>query len=304
MTGQVHFTAIQQAQTAEVVIVDQLCKVEALAEVAVSVVPPLQIRADHPEVVIGDGRAAVVAETPTGFQRAGIVCRRPVEIALDVRKHAQVLLDPAANEVVLSAQLERPGVRAPSRLQLAALQLEPGQCVERLRGRSRVAESKGRPIAALAELLRGVGFALPVADESELSQYLGDQLALAVGLGRRDGRQVAVRRFGKTTLPVVLERLVVQRLCVGRCRGCFRPRGGLGRLAEGIAGCGPGFDATHDRCPAPWFADYSAGSPSLAERTRSPQRVQLLYLTGRRFFESNPGATSGRTARDVVQLAV
>src|SRR5262249_4248158 len=159
----------------------------------------------------------VVGEIAAGLQRAGVVRQGAVQVTLYVGEHTQVLLDPRAKPLLPSAQLQRPAIRVPSRVQRTGLQLESGQGVERLAGRLGVGERKSRLIAALAELARGVRLPLAVADEGKLSQCPSEEVAVAAGLGRGDCCQVAISRAGETTLPIVLQCLFVQRpnVCLG-----------------------------------------------------------------------------------------
>src|SRR6266516_3543728 len=66
----------------------------ALREVAVRLGEQPSLRAHHAEVVVRDGAAVLVVAALVRLEGAGVAGQRIVEVALDVRNDAQVLLHP------------------------------------------------------------------------------------------------------------------------------------------------------------------------------------------------------------------
>src|SRR3989454_5818253 len=88
------------------------------------------------------------------LERAGVAGDRLVEIALDVREDAQVLLDTRAQLRVHAAELECLQERGAGVLHGAGLQVKPAESVERLRGEELVADLLRHLVAAAAQLAR------------------------------------------------------------------------------------------------------------------------------------------------------
>src|SRR5207302_626634 len=76
----------------------------ALPEVALRFVELLKVRARHAEVVVGDRAAMLVVRRTVGLEGPPIARQRFVEVALDVREDAEILLDPRAQLAALAAQ--------------------------------------------------------------------------------------------------------------------------------------------------------------------------------------------------------
>src|SRR2546426_1482313 len=77
----------------------------ALPEIALRFIQLLEVRAHHAEVVIGDRAAVLVVRRAVGLEGSPVACLRFIEVALDVREDAEVLLDARAQCAALPAQL-------------------------------------------------------------------------------------------------------------------------------------------------------------------------------------------------------
>lgn len=114
--------------------------------------------------------------------------QRLVEVTADVRQHAQVLLDPAAESRVAAAQRKGGQEDRPRRLVLRLLQLEARETVECLGGRNGEVGGHRDVMALPAEAPALVGtLAPPVVRDAEPAERLGlvTRIARIVGpLGR------------------------------------------------------------------------------------------------------------------------
>src|SRR2546425_13170577 len=96
-------------------------------------VEQLPVRTHHSQVVIGDGAPLRVPRAAVRLERAGVARDRLLEVALDVRENAQVLLHARAQLRVHAAELERLQERSAGVLHGPGRQVQPAEGVERLR---------------------------------------------------------------------------------------------------------------------------------------------------------------------------
>ena len=101
----VHVGVVDQAQALQVDVPCPLGDLVALPEIALRFIQLLEVRAHHAEVVIGDRAAVLVVRRAVGLEGSPVACLRFVEVPLDVREDAEVLLDARAECAALPAQL-------------------------------------------------------------------------------------------------------------------------------------------------------------------------------------------------------
>src|SRR6266487_5958226 len=133
LAGHVYFRVIHQAQRLQVDVSDPLGEGATLPEVAVRSLEPLAVRADHPQVVVGDGAPMLVPAVTVRREGALIARQGLAQLALDVGDDPEILLDPRAQLPARSAQLQRPHERLAGVLQGARREVQPAQRIERLR---------------------------------------------------------------------------------------------------------------------------------------------------------------------------
>src|SRR5207249_9169449 len=78
----------------------------ALPEVALRIVELVKVRARHAEVVVGDRTTVLIVRRSVRVERPPVPRQCFVEVALDVRQDAEVLLHPRAQLAALSAELQ------------------------------------------------------------------------------------------------------------------------------------------------------------------------------------------------------
>ena len=154
LPGDVHFGVIEEAEAGEVNVADGRGQIEAALKVAVGVLPQRAVGAHHPQVVVGDCPALLIAGSLERLERAAVVAQRPLVISLDVGQDAEILLDPPPNGGIAPAELERLEVAGPRLVDGPALEGEPREHVERLAGEDLVADRTRDLEAALDQLLR------------------------------------------------------------------------------------------------------------------------------------------------------
>ena len=165
---------IEQTQPAELHVTLRCRELAATAVEAICVLPLAPVGADHAEVVVDKRHALTIISRFEGAQCALIVGLCLSEVATDIRQHAKVLPDPAAQARAAAAELERSGEEAPGRIVGGLLQLETGKAVEGLGRRHRQAGDHGNVVSLPAEIPTEVGtLPPPVVSHTQPPQRLG-----------------------------------------------------------------------------------------------------------------------------------
>src|SRR5438132_12908618 len=89
----VHFRVIHQAQRLQMHVPDPFGEGATLPEIAVRGLEPLAVRADHSQVVVGDGAPVLVAAVTVRRARALIVRQTFAQLALAGGDDPALLLD-------------------------------------------------------------------------------------------------------------------------------------------------------------------------------------------------------------------
>src|ERR1041385_3355049 len=106
---------------------DRSGNLQAAPEVFIGLGPPSLVGADHPEVMVGDGTAMIVATSLEGEERLLVMGQRLVVSALDVGENAEILFDAPPEGWVGATQLEGSIEPFPGGADRAALELEARQ---------------------------------------------------------------------------------------------------------------------------------------------------------------------------------
>ena len=206
----VHFRVIHQAQRLQMHVPDPFGEGATLPEIAVRGLEPLAVRADHSQVVVGDGAPVLVAAVTVRRERALIVRQSFAQLALDVGDDPEILLDTGAQPTARSAQLQCPPERPAGVLQGARRQVQPAQRIERLRREYVVADLPGDVVALVAELSGPGGLAAVMSQHRQTPQRLRQEGARPLLLRRRDPGLVALNRVRDAPRALMLLRFVEQ----------------------------------------------------------------------------------------------
>ena len=196
LPDEVHVRVVDQAQPLEVQVARALGDLVALPEVALRFVELLKVRARHAEVVVGDRAAMLVVRRTVGLEGPPIARQRFVEVALDVREDAEILLDPRAQLAALPAQLEGAEEVLAGIDDRVRRQVDPAERVEGLAREHGVPGVARHGVAPAAQLPCLGRFAPAVAQHGEAPQRLGQRRVLARGLRCGDRRLVQRGRLG------------------------------------------------------------------------------------------------------------
>ena len=153
-------------------VADRLGDFAALPEIAVGRGPFAAVGVDHPQVVIGDGTAVLVAGAVVGLERAAVVHQRFFVAALDRRENAEVLLDAGAEGGAAGAELERAAEGVARQLDVPRLEIEAREGVQGLGGENVVPRAAGDVVTATACVTGQGGFAAMVIHDPQSPQRL------------------------------------------------------------------------------------------------------------------------------------
>ena len=133
-----------------------------------------------------------------------------VQVPLNVRHDAEVLLDPGAQLAALTPALQCLE-EVPARvLDRAGLHVQPAERVQRLRGEQVVAGLAGHAVAAATQLTRFDRLVAQMAHHRHPSQRFRQHRPVAGAVGRGDRRLIAADRLGNARGPLLGTRLVQQ----------------------------------------------------------------------------------------------
>ena len=204
----VHLGVIDEAESPQIYVAHPLGEGAALPEVAVGRAQPSAVRTHHPQVVVGERAAVLVAAVPIRVERALVPRDRFVQLTLNVREDAQILLHAGAQLPTRSAELEGLEKRSASVVRRTGRQMQAAQGIQRFRREQVVARLPGHLVAPLAQVARGRGLGAVALHHRESPQRFSQDRGLAAALSRRDRGLVAHDRFGKTRRPLPLARLM------------------------------------------------------------------------------------------------
>ncbi len=216
----VHLGVIHQALPLQVRVARPLGDLVALLEVALGslVLPEVGVR--DPQVGIRDRATVLVIRGPVRLEGTLVVRDRLVQVPLDVRHDAEVLLDPGAQLAALTPSRQRLE-EVPARvLDRAGLHVQPAERVQRFRGQQVVAGVAGHAVAAATQLARFGRLVAEMAHDRHPTQRLSQDRPLPGAVRRGDRRVITPDRLGNTRGPLVGTRVVqqVRRGARGRAR--------------------------------------------------------------------------------------
>ena len=204
-------------------VTDGLRQLEAADEVPVGVLPQLPIRAHHAKVVVGDGASAVVADGLEGEERLLIVGQGLGQRALNVGEDAEVLLDAAAELGAPATQRQRLVEPLPRGVDGPALEVEPGEGVDRLGRKHGVAVPRGHGLAPKAQLPGRRRLVVQMVQHPAPPQGFSQDRAVGIFFRTPNGFVVARERLEDRAGALVAPRVPQQSASAGRPGVLGRP---------------------------------------------------------------------------------
>src|SRR5947207_2503933 len=173
-------------------------------------VPQTLVAAGHPEVVKGEGAAMRISRSAVLLERALVVGERVLEVTVDRRQDAEVLLDPRAQLAAVAAQRQRAEESGTRLGVLPTLERHDPERVHRLTGEDVVLHRRGHLEAPVAQGTAGLRLVAAVADHGQAAERFGEDCWLVRSLGLRDRRLVTLNRFRHAPRVLPLARLPQQ----------------------------------------------------------------------------------------------
>ena len=216
----VHFGVMDETEALQMQVTGALGDHATLPEVAVRLVELLAVGTDHAQVVVGNSAPMLVTGTAERFEGPPVPCVRLVELALDIRQNPEVLLHARAQLAVLPTKLERLKERLARLAEGAGREIEPAQCVQRLRREHIVADGSRHTVAAVAQTAGQGRLVAMMPHHGETPEGLDQDRPLPARLGGVNRGLVALDRLGDTARALPAARLVQQvRGAMGRAAG-------------------------------------------------------------------------------------
>ena len=185
-----------------------LCDRVTLLEIAIGLLPVLQIRADHPEVMAGNRGRPVVAHPSAGVEGAFVVGESPGKISLDVGDHPEIGLDVTASLFVVAANLESLIVQGLGLLNFPTLEREAAERIQGLGGQDGLLSETGHLETPPTQLPRRLQIAAPVVQHTEPAQRLGHVSRIGIRLCGLEGGLVQLGGERNASFAIVSQSLL------------------------------------------------------------------------------------------------
>jgi len=182
----VNLGVVQEAEPLEVRVVQSCRDVVALREVPLGFVQQPPLRAHHAEVVVRDGAPVLVVATPIGLEGARVARQRALEVALNGREDAEILLDAGPQLAARATELHRAKEVAPRFGQGAQLEVDDAEGIQRLGREDIIARGPSFGSAPRAQLTRLRRLVAAMLDHRELPEPFRQYRLLARVLGGMD----------------------------------------------------------------------------------------------------------------------